>query len=333
MWNAAFWRLPIGLERDAPQKNHGIRARSSPPINQVSGRDAQRFYGAMPGKVTVMSLKLKVDEQGHAVLENGHPVYIFPDGTEKPLDVPTLYANLGKANNEAKERRLEIQNLEKTLEPITEAKIEDIPGFVASALKALDTVKNLDDKQLVDAKKVEELKKSVSESWEKKVNDQKSSFESKIAELNGVLSKKEQQIRQLMIEGAFDRSRFLKEKTVLPPDIAHKAFGDNFKIEEQKNGTLKLVAFDTEGNQLFSEEKPGADPDFEEAISILVNRHPQKDFFLRSDSTGGGTPPAGGGGGKTTFSKKAWQEKISSATSDERKKLVAQQAAGDIQVT
>ena len=33
-------------------------------------------------------MKLKVDDQGHAILADGKPVYIMDDNSERPFDVP-----------------------------------------------------------------------------------------------------------------------------------------------------------------------------------------------------------------------------------------------------
>jgi len=275
------------------------------------------------------NLELKKDESGNAVLENGHPVYVFPDGTEKPLDVPTLYTNLGKANTEAKDRRLELTELKEKMKIFDG--IDDISAYKEQAEKALETVKNLEDKELVDAKKVEELKAQVSSSWEKKLNDTKNSLEEKLKEREGLVTKKDQQIRDLMIRGAFDRSEFLREKTTLSPDIAYDAFGKFFKIEESKGGDLRINAFDTEGNQMFSEERPGAEPDMEEAISILINRHPQKDRFLMAESTGAGTKTDAGGGGKASKMKlDEWLDKISRSSEEERNELIRKKNSQEI---
>lgn len=50
-------------------------------------------------------MKLKLDDQGHAVLQDGHPVYIHDDGKESPFDAAATLATIKARNAEAKANR------------------------------------------------------------------------------------------------------------------------------------------------------------------------------------------------------------------------------------
>ena len=40
-------------------------------------------------------MKLKFDEQGHVVVQDGKPVYVHDDGKEVPFDAPQALAKIG----------------------------------------------------------------------------------------------------------------------------------------------------------------------------------------------------------------------------------------------
>ena len=50
-------------------------------------------------------MKLKFDEQGHVVVQDGKPVYVHDDGKEVPFDAPQALAKIGSLNAEAKQHR------------------------------------------------------------------------------------------------------------------------------------------------------------------------------------------------------------------------------------
>ena len=50
-------------------------------------------------------MKLKLDEQGHVVLQDGKPVYIHDDGKEVAFDAPATVATITRLNGEAKVQR------------------------------------------------------------------------------------------------------------------------------------------------------------------------------------------------------------------------------------
>ena len=64
------------------------------------------------------------------------------------------------------------------------------------------------------------------------------------------LAAKEASIRTLLVKGIFDSSAFLKDKTVLPSDVAYASFGRHFEVKEE-NGELRVVAT-MNGQPIFS---------------------------------------------------------------------------------
>lgn len=222
-------------------------------------------------------MKLKLDDKGQAVLQDGMPVYVHDDGKEAAFDAAATVATIKARNAEAKSHRERAE--------AAEAKLKAFDGIddPDAARKALHTVANLDQKKLVDAGQVEAVKAEINKAWEAKLGD----ADQRVKAL-------EQQLYGEIVGGAFARSKYIAEKTVLPPDIAQTAFGSRFKVEDGK-----LKAYDADGNAIFSRKNPGAPADFDEAIEILVDAYPRKDSILRADNRPGSGAAPGGSGGKS----------------------------------
>lgn len=221
-------------------------------------------------------MKLKLDDEGNAVLKDGNPVYIHEDGSEHPFDAARTVQTISARNAEAKANRERYEAAEGKLKAFES--IED----PEAALKALETVSKLDQKSLVDAGKVDEVRAEINKAWEKKLSDSEQHAKTL-----------EQQLVDLTVGGAFSRSEYISKKTVLPADLAQAAFGKHFKVGEDG----KLKALDANGNAIFSRKSPGEPADFDEAMEILVDQYPRKDSILRADNGSGSGAPAGNSGG------------------------------------
>jgi hypothetical protein len=168
----------------------------------------------------------------------------------------------------------------------------------AEALKAIETLKNLDQKKLIDAGEVEKVKAEVTKA-----------MQSKIDELQNTVQEKENILTKELIGGRFARSKFIGEKMAIPHDLVEARFGQNFKIEEGQ-----VVAYDQHGNKVYSQDRPGELADFDEALSTLVNQYPYKDSILKgSDAFGGGAPPSGIRPGATNWHNLPPIERLSAA--------------------
>ncbi len=228
-------------------------------------------------------MKLKLNDQGFAVVQDGKPVYIHDDGKEVAFDAPATVATITRLNGEAKGHRERAEAAESSLK-----KFEGITDAQA-AIKALATVKNLDDKKLVDAGEVEKVKAEAIKAVEEKYSPVVKEVESLKSALNAE-----------MIGGGFARSKFITEKFAIPADLVQARFGGAFSIEDGK-----VVAKDQAGNKIYSKSSPGNLAGFDEALEILVDQYPYKDQILKgSGALGSGAgPSAGGGGGKKSISR------------------------------
>lgn len=208
------------------------------------------------------------------VNEQGLPLYIHDDGKEVAHDAPQTVATISRLNGEAKTNRERYETAETTLKAFEG--IED----PSAAKKALETLKNFDDKKLVDAGEVEKVKAEAIKAIEDKyapIVQERDAFQS--------------QLHNELIGGGFSRSKFIQDNIAVPADMIQATFGKNFQIE---NG--KVVAVGADGQKIYSRTRPGEVADFDEALESLVGGYPHKDSILKGNQSGGGGFQAGGGG-------------------------------------
>lgn len=220
-------------------------------------------------------MKLKLDDQGNAVLQDGKPVYVYDDGKELAFDAPGTVATITRLNGEAKSHREGKEAAEKALKAFDG--IED----GAAARKALELVANLDQKKLVDAGEIEKVKDEIGKA-----------YKTQLDEANTKATTFEKQLYEEKIGGAFSRSKFIGDKLAIPADLVQARFGTAFKIEDGKT-----VAFDQHGQKIFSRTRPGELADFDEALETLVEQYPHRDHILKGNGANGGGAPNGGGNG------------------------------------
>ena len=204
-------------------------------------------------------MKLKLDENGHVVVQEGKPVYVHDDGKEVVFDAPGTVSTITRLNAEAKSHRERAETAEKTLKGF------DGIADPAAARNALDVVSKLDQKKLVDAGEIDTVRNEISKA-----------FQTQLDEANGKAQTYEQQLYAEKIGGSFARSKYIADKLAVPVDMVQATFGQNLKIEEGK-----VVAYDTQGQKIFSRARPGELADFDEAIETLVSQYPHRDHILK----------------------------------------------------
>lgn len=220
-------------------------------------------------------------------------VFISPEGKELALDAPGMYEKIVDMGKTEKDLRGQLKRLNGQFE-LFEG-IEDIAEWKANAEKALEQVANFNDKDWMDIKKVDKLKEDMNVAHQKKVDQMQASFKESEEKSKELLSKKDSQIRQLMVSNKFATHPLFSgknPKTSLPPEIAETYFGKNFKVEEQDSGELILRSYYDDGSPVYSHENPGELADFYEAMFNIFEKYPGKDKLL---VTGG--PGSGGTGG------------------------------------
>lgn len=231
-------------------------------------------------------MKLKLDDKGNVVVQDGKPVYVGDDGKDVVYDPPAMYSKIIALGAEAKTHR--------EAKEAAETKLKGFEGIAdpAAAVKALEIVKNLDEKKLVDAGEVQKIKDAAIKASEDKIVAISKGHAEELGKLKGENDTLRTTYNSEKIAGAFASSKFVTEKVAIPADMLQARFDKSFKVEDGK-----IIGYDASGNKLFSRSKPGDPADFDEAIELLVDAYPNKEHILKgTGSTGSGSKSTNGGG-------------------------------------
>lgn len=239
-----------------------------------------------------MALKLKLDEQGHAVLQDGKPVYVDDtDNKEYPLDGAHLYGRVRELTAENANHRKAREEAETAIKPFQGLDPE-------KARQAIETVANIDAKKLIDAGQVEEIKRQAREAAQAEVAAAQKEAKDQIDAITKERDTIQGQLHSELIGGGFARSKFIAEKVDVPADLLQATFGPNFKIEEGR-----VVGY-LNGQKIVSPEDFVSPAPFDVALEKMVDAYPHKDRILKAtEQRGGGGSEGGGDRGKSTFSK------------------------------
>lgn len=245
-------------------------------------------------------MELKFDEEGKVVVVEKDgikmPVYVDKDGKDIEVNAPVLFQKISDVSSEAKGYRKEKAALKEQLKIFDG--IEDLAKWKEDVDKNTETIKNLTDKELVDAGKVEEIKKQMKDVHAEEVKNIHKSYETRDLDYQEKLKTKDATIYNLVVSSKFAQSPLFsgpEPKYILPPEIAETYFGKHFRVEEGNNG-LNAVGYLDKDTPIYSRKNPGELADFHEALETIVDNYPLKDRITRA--TGGGSG-AGGGSGET----------------------------------
>jgi hypothetical protein len=214
-----------------------------------------------------MKLQLTTDGTA-AVVRNGLLVVVDDSGAETEVNVAEMFTKLKSANSEAKTYRLELKEANAKLSAYGGVTPED-------ALNAVNVIKNLDTKKLLDAGEVEKGKSAMAASFNKTIEEQAQKLKSQ-----------EQHIYKLEVSNRFEASEFLKKCTTFPTaDMAEAYLGKHFKVEDGQ-----VVGYDHTGAPILSKSDPTKNASFEEALSVLIDTHPNAaKLKVGNEFSGGGS--------------------------------------------
>lgn len=240
-------------------------------------------------------MKLKVDDKGNAILNNGLPVYVYEDGQESPFDAKSTMDLLnGKISKLEEEKDRHFKDKDKF-----KGQLKDYDGIdPVKAREALRIVKSLEDKQLLDANGVDALKKEWQSAMTNSFEDEKRGLINGFTQEKQSWEQKDQDMKSMIFDLAvynkFATSEYFAgeaPKTILPPEYASKIFGNHFEMKIDGRN-LKIVAKDSNGKEIYSKKNHGELADFNEAIGQLVEEH-NKRYSIMNPGKGGGPRSSG----------------------------------------
>ena len=238
------------------------------------------------------TIELEDGVKGIAINENNLPVMVDDEGKEIPIDAIHLYTKIPALNEEAKNHRLKADAVQKEYDEFKEryAKIED----PAKALEALLKMQDIDNQKFIDAKDAETLRKQLQAAHDKELETVKGLAKKTKEELQAVIDSQQADIFDALVLQNFNTSQWFSgeaPKTHFFPEAAKSVFGRHFKVEKDGAGKNKVIGYhiggENDGQKIFSIERPGEVAGFEEAIHIIIDKHPQRDSIIKSSFGGG----------------------------------------------
>lgn len=237
-------------------------------------------------------MKLKLDENGNAVLVDGKPVYVHDDGKEIPFDAARTVETISRLNGEAKNHREAKEAAETQLGAVKD-QIKVFEGLDPKAAReAMQKLKDIGDGKLIESGKLDEVKTAAKAEYDARLKAFQEEFGTKEGKLMAEREALQGHLNNEIIGGNFARSKFIADKLAIPQDLVQAAFGKNFKVEDGK-----LVAVDAHGNKIFSRARPGELADFDEALGSLVDQYPNRDHIMKASGASGSGASASAGSG------------------------------------
>jgi Family of unknown function (DUF6651) len=236
-----------------------------------------------------MKLKtVEIDGKTYAEVQDGKPLFEADDGKTIAFDAPGTAATISRLNGEARGHREAKEAAERAL--------KSFEGIAdpSAALKALDIVKNLDDKKLVDAGQVEQVKAEAARAFEERARAMEEKYKPVVEKAQHL----EAALVAEKVGGSFARSKFIAEKMAIPPDMVQARFGETFKLEGDK-----VVAYGRDGRPIYSRANPGEIASFDEALELVVESYPYRDHIMKGSGASGGGAQGGSGGNSKSINR------------------------------
>ena len=152
----------------------------------------------------------------------------------------------------------------------------------------------------------EKLRQSMQAAYLEKEEEIKKQHKAEKEALVGEIGKRDQSIFGLMVKSKFATSPTIREKTIIPPDMAAEYFGKHFRVEGEGE-EVHVVGY-LEGEKILSKEKPGYIAPFEEALGVVIDAYPMKNQILRTSGGGAGAQGNAGGEGGGRDGKKSFNK-------------------------
>jgi hypothetical protein len=162
-------------------------------------------------------MKLKLTADGKAEVKDGLPVYVHDDGKEIGFDAPGAMGKISSLQGENKSHRERAEAAE------TKLKAFDGIKDAAAAVKALETVANLDAGQLVKAGEVEEIKKAAVKASEEKIAALSKTHADELGARDTRFNKLQTNFHKAVIGNVIASSQFVKDKLAVPRALPRRS--------------------------------------------------------------------------------------------------------------
>lgn len=243
-------------------------------------------------------VKIKTDENGNGVLEDGLPVFEFDDGSTSALDVAGSFQSFEKKiSNFDSERDRHTEKFNALKADLKKFKGVDIEKYN----QGMEKIKAIADQKLLDESGAEALKKSMRSIFDEEVQSIHGQYKKTLTEKDQSIEDLNSIVYDLAIKNEFATDPHFSGNspvTIYPPEDAALIYGKNFKTEITGK-KLQVIAVDDKGNQILSKKRHGEPASFREAMAQIIDTQAKTKPILKSAKTGGpvtsGNLDSGGG--------------------------------------
>ncbi len=220
--------------------------------------------------------KKENDDKALVLDDKGNPVWVNDAGEEKGVDHQAMSAALAKANKEAAERRVALDEAKKEL-----ARFEGIDDPDA-ARKAMETVAALPDKDKALEEQLQARLKPLQEGFAAKM----AAKDKAIEEMNRTAADMGEKLERETVTHAFFQSPYVGDK-LSSRTLAASLFAPRFALRDGA-----LVGLEESGDPIYGDD--GAAASFDHALAKMVEASPDKGLLLKgNDKSGSGSKPSG----------------------------------------
>src|ERR1700688_1903079 len=154
-------------------------------------------------------MKLKLDENGNAVLVDGKPVYVHDDGKEIPFDAARTVETISRLNKEAQTHREAKEAAEGQVKSLGD-QMKVFEGLDPEASrKALQRAKDIDDGKLIEAGKLDEVRNAAKSEYDARFNSAAKTHSDELSKMKSDLDKLNGHLNNEIIGGSFARSKYI----------------------------------------------------------------------------------------------------------------------------
>ena len=223
-------------------------------------------------------MPFKKNDDGSLVLtESGLPIFVGPDGSEKPYDPDQKAKQIAELTEKAGKRGKEIEAAQAKLALLGD--VEDIEAFVSQAKANAETVASLADKE-----------RDTEAAVQKRINEAVKAAVTPVATerdtLKAANAQKDTELLKATVGNAFLNSKYAKEN-FKNPALAERLLGGDFVLKDGQ-----LVGLDESGDVIYGANGVA---DFDEVLHVRATASQFRDDLLKPPAGGSGTQNASGG--------------------------------------
>lgn len=231
----------------------------------------------------------KKDDNGALVLDGENPIWVSDSGEEKSVDYLAMSKSLRETSTESRQRKEKLRDLEDKYAVFKD--IEDLAAWKAEADKAIETLKNLPDKDKEFEAQLAEKVAAATGTLKAQMADK----DKKLAEKDKAIADQTSRLNSLLVKANVQSSKILADR-IKPEDrpLIRRELERAGRVDAE--GKVFFVYDD--GSIIYAgDDSHNATAD--EAVTLIMEKlgiDPKTKLLSQNDTSGsGGNPNTSGG--------------------------------------